>query len=152
MIYVSFATYTLILHLRKSIKINFDSISTRFSSKKTENSYQQTFTPSLAEIYFFEGRQQRHACFRKNISTHHGERFANNTAHATDMSAETSPEHNGETDFDQAIKSTMNSRIKNGSDVSFVAIRNGKVRFESVGSEFRGFLMAFFTLTTQINF
>ena len=126
MIYVSFATYTLILHLRKSIKINFDSISTRFSSKKTENSYQQTFTPSLAEIYFFEGRQQRHACFRRNISTHHGERSASNTA--TDRTAETWSEDDGETDFDQAIKSTMNSRIKNGSDVSFVAIRNGKVR------------------------
>ena len=77
-------------------------------------------TSILAEIYFFEGRQDRHSCFRKDVD--HGERSVHDTAQNADK------EDESDTEFSAAVKSTMNSRIRNGSDVNFVAIRNGKVR------------------------
>ena len=75
-----------------------------------------------AEIYFFEGRQDKHSCFRKDVFVNHGERSAHDTAQNADKEDESG------TEFSAAVKSTMNSRIRNGSDVNFVAIRNGKVR------------------------
>ena len=79
-------------------------------------------TSILAEIYFFEGRQDRHSCFRKDVFINHGER----TVHETTQNAD--KEDESDTEFTAAVKSSMNSRIRNGSDVNFVAIRNGKVR------------------------
>ena len=77
-------------------------------------------TSISAEIYFFEGRQARHSCFRKDVN--HGERSDHQTAQTAEK------EDESDTEFTAAVKSTMNSRIRNGSDVNFVAIRNGKVR------------------------
>ena len=77
-----------------------------------------------AEIYFFEGRQDRHSCFRKDNFTNHSERSVDKNAQNADMVKE----DESDTEFSAAVKSTMNSRIRNGSDVNFVAIRNGKVR------------------------
>ena len=96
-------------------------------------SYKNSCDVISAEIYFFEGRQQRHSCFRKQGSFQHGERSTKNDVNdSPDIvsvdETDDSADENADTDFDQAIKSTMNSRIRNGSDVSFVAIRNGKVR------------------------
>ena len=45
-----------------------------------------------------------------------------------DQNADMVKQDESDTEFSAAVKSTMNSRIRNGSDVNFVAIRNGKVR------------------------
>lgn len=88
------------------------------------------FHNDLPEIYFFEGRQQRHSCFRNN-DVHH---FAQKADMSADILSDSvnktnmTKEDYTDTEFSEAVKSTLNSRIINGSDVNFVAIRNGKVR------------------------